>query len=202
MSYKIKVKSPSIVMKDEELVKAILRSNNKKEQRQLQEELYNRYAGRVYYKCKSMVKVDAVAKDLSHDILIKVFLQLNKFRGESTFYSWVTVIAYHHCISYLEKEKRLVFDRFESHDYNISADESELENKLLEEAQFLDLEKAVKHLKPAERLILMMHYQDGLRVKAIAKKLKIGESAVKMRLKRSREHLAQLIKEMNHESTK
>lgn len=201
MDYTTKVKSPSVALSDKALVKAILQNKDKKKQRQLQEELYRRYAGKIYYKCKSMVKVDAVAKDLSHDILIKIFLQLNKFRGDATFYSWVTVITYNHCISFLEKEKRLVFDSLENHEYNISEDDSELENKLLKEAKFLELEKAVKHLSPDERLILMMYYQDGLRVKAIAAKLKIGESAVKMRLKRSREHLTQLIKEMSHEGS-
>ena len=41
----------------------------------------------------------------------------------------------------------------------------------------------------------MMRYQDGMSVKDIAESLGIGESAIKMRLKRSRDRLADLIQE-------
>jgi len=53
-------------------------------------------------------------------------------------------------------------------------------------------------LKTFRRKILsenLMRYQDGLSVKAIARALSVGQSAVKMRLKRSRDHLAELLTE-------
>ena len=42
----------------------------------------------------------------------------------------------------------------------------------------------------------MMYYQDDMSIKQIAESFAIGESAVKMRLKRSRDHLAELITEL------
>ena len=47
-------------------------------------------------------------------------------------------------------------------------------------------------------MILMMKYQDGFSVKDISTMLDLGESAVKMRLKRSRDRLAELVN--NHHS--
>ena len=48
----------------------------------------------------------------------------------------------------------------------------------------------------------MMRYQDGLSVKEISDTLNVGESAVKMRLKRSRDHLAELINELDKKSNR
>ena len=41
--------------------------------------------------------------------------------------------------------------------------------------------------------MLLMRYQEGLSIKEIAEVLEISESAVKMRLKRSRDRLAELL---------
>ena len=180
-------------LSDMEVVAAILKGNNRQEQRKLQEELYDRYAGKIYHKCRNMVRNDEVAKDLSHDIIVKVFLKLDRFRGDSSFYSWVIVIAYNHCITYLEKEKRLKVEGFDDHSFEITAEEEGIEEKILQEARLEQLEENIKKLHDAERLILMMRYQDGISVKEIATTLNIGESAVKMRLKRSRDRLAHLI---------
>lgn len=182
-------------LEDKDLVKAILSESNREKKRKLQEELYVRYADTVYKKCKSIIKNSETAKDLAHDILVKVFLKLNKFRGESSFYSWVYAITFNHCMTHIEKEKRLKIEDFETHSYEIATDEIELEHKILKEVRLTQLETVFEYLPEAERLILIMRYQDGVAVKNIAKHLNIGESAVKMRLKRSRDHLAKLIKE-------
>ena len=180
-------------LSDKELVETIVNINDRQKIRKIQELLYDRYAGKIYYKCRSMVRNDEVAKDLSHDIIVKIFLKLDKFRGESSFYSWVYAITYNHCISYLEKEKRLKMEEYDSHSFEIAADSTGLEEKILQEARLEQLEGNFQKLSDPERLLLLMRYQDGISIKEIATTLNIGESAVKMRLKRSRDHLARLI---------
>ena len=185
---------PSIELSDKELVKAIISSKHRKDQRILQEELYNRYAEKIFYKCNSILKNEETAKDLTHDIVVKVFIKLNKFRGESSFYTWVMAVTYNHCISFLEKEKRIQFSPLDDHSYELSSNELELEHKVLKELRFQQLEKVFQLLKEKEKIILLMRYQDGMSIRDISTLLKISESAVKMRLKRSRDHLAKLLK--------
>lgn len=66
--------------------------------------LYDRYSDKVYRKCLSFEKDKDVALDLSHDILIKVFLQLSKFQGRSRFSTWLYSVAYNYCVEYTRKK--------------------------------------------------------------------------------------------------
>ncbi|HEB62046.1 MAG TPA: RNA polymerase sigma factor [Bacteroidetes bacterium] len=179
---------------DKDLVKAIISSKNRKDQRILQEELYHRYAEKIFYKCNSILKNEETAKDLTHDILVKIFLKLNKYRGESTLYTWIMAVTYNHCISFLEKEKKLQFSSLDDHSYELSADETELKDKVLKELRLQQLEEVFQLLKDKERIVLLMRYQDGMSIRDISILLKATESAIKMRLKRSRDHLAKLLK--------
>ncbi len=190
-----KIENPYLT--DKQLVKTILSANDPTIKRQLQEDLYHRFAERIYFKCFSIVKSKEIAKDLTHDIIIKIFFNLGKYSGTSEFYPWVAAITYNHCINWLNKEKKLKIEPIENHAYQIGQDDSgeAIAIKVLEELQLSQLERLFQQLKEAEKIVLLMRYQDGLSVKNIASILKISESAVKMRLKRGRDHLIRLVKE-------
>lgn len=53
------------------------------------------------------------------------------------------------------------------------------------------LQKVMEMISPDEKMILLLKYQDNLSIKELASALEIGESAVKMRLKRAKEKLVQ-----------
>jgi len=89
------------------------------------EVLYNRYADKVFYKALGLTKDRNIAKDLAHDIMIKIFLNLSKFKGTAPFSLWVHSISYNHCIDYLRKKKKMTYMDFESDElYQIKADNS------------------------------------------------------------------------------
>jgi len=73
-------------------------------------ELYNRYAGKIYYKCLGMVKNADLAQDLAHDIFIKVSTNLHKYKGTAELSFWIYAITYNHCLAHLKSAKRLRFD--------------------------------------------------------------------------------------------
>jgi RNA polymerase sigma factor (sigma-70 family) len=175
---------------DEEVVDKIV---TKGEQQYL-EVLYDRYSNKIYHKCLSIIKDTEASKDCTHDIIMRIFTNLVKFKGRSSFSLWVHSITYNYCMDYLQKRKRIVFNDYIAGEYDDLPDDSwELELKQLKDLQLSQLELVFQDLNPDEQIILMMRYQDGMSVKDIAESLEIGESAVKMRLKRSRDHLAELI---------
>ena len=70
-------------------------------------ELYDRYAKQsVSQKVSAWSKERALAQDLTHDILIKAFLNLSKFEFKSSFSTWLYFITYNHCIDYLRKQQK------------------------------------------------------------------------------------------------
>ena len=176
-------------LSDEQVVVRILEGETA-----LLDVLYERYSGKIFHKCLSLIKDKEAAKDCTHDIIVKVFMNLANFKGRSAFSLWVHSISYNYCMDYLQKRKRTDFsDNIEYELDVLSNDDNELEDKLLHDLQLVQLETVFEKLNTDEKMILMMRYQDNMSVKDISDSLHIGESAVKMRLKRSRDHLGELI---------
>lgn len=179
-------------LSDVEIIQIILNQGKK----DLLEILYDRYSAKIYYKCLGIIGNTEISKDLTHDILIKIFINLSKFRGTSDFSLWVHSITYNYCMDYLRKKKKMQIEKFDVKDFDYpSTAEIELENKILADLKLSQLEILLQELKSEEKLILLMRYQDSMSVKQIAETLVISESAVKMRLKRSRDRLAELLKD-------
>lgn len=153
-------------------------------------ELYDRYANKVYYKCLSFSKEVNTAKDLAHDIFVKVFMNIHKYKGKGELSMWIYSITYNYCVDYLRKKKRIHFEEFEANDYNDLAQDSDAEAKELKEIKINELEVALERVAIEDKMILLMYYKDDLSVRQIAASLGITESAVKMRLKRARDRVA------------
>ncbi|WP_418604089.1 RNA polymerase sigma factor [Hwangdonia sp.] len=171
---------------DEDLVKAIVKTNNTV----LFEILYDRYATLVYNKCFGFAKDADEAKDLTQDVFLKLFVKLASFKGKSKFSTWLYAFTYNHCVNYVTRNTAKKFEK-QSVDYkdieNLSyTDESD--------TSFLDmkvdkLKVALELISPEEKMILLLKYQDFLSIKDIESVLGIGESAVKMRIKRAKDKL-------------
>lgn len=156
--------------------------------------LYDRHEKLVYNKCLSMLKNQTDAEDLTHDIFIKVYVSLKQFKGESQFKTWLFSITYNFCISFLRKKKTLPITAEEN--VPDSADETaiEIEDKAFLSLKIELLKWALEEIKPDEKAILLMKYQDDMSLKDISEALEITESAVKMRLKRAKEKVVLLCK--------
>lgn len=186
---------------DREVVAHILEATQEVQKRQGQEELYRRYSGKVYYKCLNLVKDPEIAKDLAHDIFVKIFLRLDRYKGQANFYSWIFAITYNHCFDFLRQKKKMYTVDVTDLQIELAEDTTELEHKLLKEANLTVMERAMEQLSDMEKTMLTMFYQDGLSIKMMAKTMNLGESAIKMRLKRSRNKLAQLIQKSMRDGT-
>ena len=177
---------------DEEIVALILAG----EQQHL-DVLYDRYSTKIFHKCLSIIKDREASKDCTHDIMVKIFMNLAKFQGRSAFSLWVHSITYNFCMDYLSKQKRRGISDFSDIEFEqVSDDDEALETKLLQDLKLTQLEVVFEKLNADDKILLLMRYQDGLSVRDIAESLGVGESAIKMRLKRSRDRLGDLIEDL------
>ena len=171
---------------DEDLVKAIVKTNNTL----LFEILYDRYATLVYNKCFGFAKDADEAKDLTQDVFLKLFVKLASFKGKSKFSTWLYAFTYNHCVNYVTRNTAKKFEK-QSVDYKAIENLSYHEE---DDTSFLDmkvdkLKVALELISPEEKMILLLKYQDFLSIKEIESVLGIGESAVKMRIKRAKDKL-------------
>ena len=179
---------------DAEVIENFLESGDKK----YLSVLYQRYAEDVYRKCVAMVKNDETAKDLTHDIFLRAFLKIADLKDKNSFKYWIKTIAYNFCINHLNLRKSIKTDRIED-EARIIDDNSESQEKILQEMNLEQLEILLERLPDTDRLILLMRYQDDLSIKEIQEALSIGASAAKMRLKRAKEKLAELFQQYKEE---
>ncbi|WP_246169293.1 RNA polymerase sigma factor [Rudanella paleaurantiibacter] len=173
------------LMTDEELIRQYLHSGTNS----CLEALYNRYSTKVYHRCMAVIRDTNKAQDYTHDIFIRIFARLDRFQERSSFATWLYSIAYNYCVDQLRADKRLMLTALDSqtdyHSYTTEeADGYEYNLQLLS--------KVMKTMPDNEARLLRLKYQEGLDIRQIASQLNINDSAVKMRLKRSRERAKRL----------
>jgi RNA polymerase sigma-70 factor (ECF subfamily) len=171
-------------LKDEELVALYVDT-----QRNLYfEEIYERYANKVYRKCYSFVYNQAKAEDFTHDIFLKLIVKIGTFKETSKFSTWLYSITYNFCMDQIRVNKKNVEVALEgNHDIMDESDDDDFVSMHSD-----SLSKTLEKIPSDEKALILMKYQDDFSIKEIADTLKITESAVKMRLLRSKEKLRRL----------
>lgn len=169
-------------LSDEKLVRLYLET----QQNQYFEVIYERYADRVYRKCLSFSKDPMKAEDYTHDIFLRLVLKLSSFKEQARFSTWLYSVTYNYCTDQLRAERKTpVYPLEDSHrDYSADDDDAELA-----EMEARQLQQAMLKMAPDEQTLLLMKYQDEASIRDIAAVYNLTESAVKMRLKRSRDKL-------------
>ncbi|GMN08419.1 RNA polymerase sigma factor [Croceitalea sp. MTPC5] len=172
-------------LSDLELVQEIVSTNNTL----FFSKLYDRYSRKVYNKCYSFSRNEEEAKDLTQEVFLKLYTKLSTFQGKSKFSTWLYSFTYNFCANYVNRDKGRKMsdasDTWDNHDYYLSEME-DIEEDDLFEMKAAKLKKALEQISPEDKALLLLKYQDDISVKDLQKVLKIGESAVKMRLKRAR----------------
>jgi RNA polymerase sigma factor (sigma-70 family) len=176
-------------LSDEELVKQIVADNDP----MLFGKLYDRYVKMVYNKCYGFAKSADEAEDLTQDVFLQLFIKLRTFKGKSKFSTWLYSFTYNFCVNYVNRNKQLkIRDKsvqVESSEYKLT---EEVPDESLFEMKADKLKKCLEIISAEERSILLLKYQDGASIKELVNLLDIGESAVKMRLKRAKERLLEI----------
>jgi RNA polymerase sigma-70 factor (ECF subfamily) len=159
--------------------------------------LYSRYAGKIYAKCLSMLGDPALAKDAAQEVFMKIFLNLSRFNAKSKFSTWVYSITYNYCIDFIRRDKKQQAIFTDDLERAPDLAEDEVSDKILLELEYEQLNEVLRQLKPGDRAILLMKYQDGESIKDIAEQFGKTESAIKMQIKRAKERARKLREESN-----
>lgn len=154
--------------------------------------LYNRYAGKVFGKCLSILREESLAQDATQEVFTRVFAGLPQFGEKARFSTWVYSITYNYCIDYIRRHKK----QGELLDFNIeqAADipENEVPDEEMYQMEVTTLRNVLERLPISDRMVLLMKYQDDLSIKEIAALTEKSESAIKMQLLRAKERAQKL----------
>ncbi|MEN2398350.1 sigma-70 family RNA polymerase sigma factor [Flavobacterium sp. MC2016-06] len=155
----------------------------------------NRYKDMIFTLALKMVKNREEAEEVAQDTFIKIYNSLNKFKGDSKFSTWIYKIAYNTCLDRLKKNKK--------EDNNISIDEfsahliKTMDNALsaLEEKERKQTIQNCLNLLPSDdNVLLTLFYFDDQSLEEIGKIMNISTNNAKVKLFRSRQKLAVILK--------
>ncbi|WP_109484883.1 sigma-70 family RNA polymerase sigma factor [Occallatibacter savannae] len=149
----------------------------------------------IYFLLFSLLKNETEAEDVAQETVIKVYQNLDKFRGESQFRTWVLSIARNEGLGRLRKISNRREDSLEADtdeqtgDYTpaILTSWREIPAEALEQKELGNLlRKAIEGLPEIYRNVVLLRDIEEIDIRETAAVLKISEASVKVRLHRAR----------------
>lgn len=178
----------------------LIKASKKGDQR-AQRLLYEQIGARMMGTCMRYIGDRNDAEEVFHDAMLKIFMSLDKYRGDSKFTTWACRIAINTSIDYLRKiKKNPALDYISEQHFEI-ADYTGLEEvNLTAEKAMSNLSK----LSENQQLIINLHVVDDYSHKEIAGMLSITEQASRAMLMRAKKALLKvtLLNKNDDEKTK
>jgi RNA polymerase sigma-70 factor (ECF subfamily) len=134
---------------------------------------------------------EQLSDDLAQETFIKAYVNITKFRGMSSFSTWLMRIAYNVFYDDVRSRKQT-----EDIDTSSAVRQS---SKSGDSNLKMDIHAALALLKPDERSCVTLQLIDGYPVDQISKITGINENTVKSHLKRGKDKLANYLKENGYD---
>lgn len=163
-------------MIDETQLLEQLKSKSHKEQ--AFKTLLDLYKERLYWHIRNIVKSHEDTDDVLQNIFIKIFKNIDQFKGDSKLFSWMYCIATNESLTFINKRaKRLQISNEEVQKLAI--------NNLPSDVYFegdtiqLKLQKAIASLPEKQQLVFNMKYFEDIKYKDMSEILETSEGALK-----------------------
>jgi RNA polymerase sigma-70 factor, ECF subfamily len=158
-------------------------------------ELVYTYQDSVYNLCYRMLSDRTEAEDAAQETFLRAYLNLQRYDPARSFKTWVLSIASNHCIDRLRRRRMvwLSIDEPLPPNITLASDEPEPEEASLFKERSEAMQKLLDTLSPDYRAAVVLRYWYDYSYTEIADILDTTESAIKSRLFRARQMLAEKI---------
>ncbi|NJL93223.1 MAG: sigma-70 family RNA polymerase sigma factor [Anaerolineae bacterium] len=138
----------------------------------------------------------AEAEDAAQEAFIKAYTNLHRYDPERSFKTWLLSITSNHCIDILRK-RRLTWLSLDNEQLPphpaLTSDQPGPEAAAITQERSMYIQDMLNGLSQEYRLVVILRYWYDLSYAEIAEMLETTESAIKSRLFRARQALAQQI---------
>lgn len=171
------------MIQDTDLIEGCLQGNRK-----MQQELYERFAPKMYGVCLRYAGTATEAEDILQEGFIKVFKKMGSFRNEGSFEGWIRRIFVNTAIEHFRKKAYL--------QPITEWEETTVEGKylsILDELAERDIIGLIQKLSPGYRTVFNMYVVEGYTHREISELLGISEGTSKSQLSRAKMILQDLV---------
>jgi RNA polymerase sigma-70 factor (ECF subfamily) len=152
--------------------------------------LYETHKRRVYSVCLQMTKNVADAEDLTQDAFFQVFRNVNSFRGDSAFSTWLYRIAVNTVLMKLRRRKAPILVSLDepvtTESKSVKREPGAPDARLRGTVERLALERATEDLPPGCRQIFDLHEVEGYQHHEIARRLGCSSGNSKSQLHKAK----------------
>ena len=156
--------------------------------------LVETYQTPVYNLCYRMLGESTAAEDAAQETFWRAYQNLKRYDLSRPFITWLLSIAAHHCIDQQRKRRLPLLELDEFPDLDI-ADSSipNPEKEISHNQENIALHQLINNLNPQDRATVILKYWYDCSEEEISQMLSLTVSAVKSRLHRSRQQLAEML---------
>lgn len=158
----------------------------------MQEALYRQFSPKMYAVCLRYAGQPEDAQDILQEGFIKVFRNLERFRGDGSFEGWMRRIFVNTAIEHYRKAVNL---------YPVTEQQEENTTdrgwNAFDGLTAKDLTKLIQGLSPGYRTVFNLYVVEGYTHKEIGDMLGISEGTSKSQLARAKNILQSLVRKLN-----
>jgi RNA polymerase sigma-70 factor (ECF subfamily) len=172
------------------------------------EDLVYRYDRKVLSIALKYVNDRDDAKDIYQEVFIRVFKSLKNFQFRSEFSTWLYRIATNVCLTYRSRKKKRVMvsldhdgdERTQNIEIPVDEDDKSMPEASISNNELKErIDKEVNKLSPKKKMIFVLKYYEGYKIREIAEMLRCKEGTVKKSLFDAAEKLKEQLKYLSEE---
>lgn len=155
--------------------------------------LVEKYKKPVYSVCYRMLGTPTAAEDAAQEAFIRAYMAIDRYDPSRSFATWVLSIASNYSIDQLRKKKVIILSMDnEKHAWLAPPDPGPSPEKAaLEKEKFGQIQSLLTSLNEVDRAAVILQYWHDYSYEQIAETLDLSSSAVKSRLFRARQLMAE-----------
>ena len=136
------------------------------------------YSEKQYWMIRKMVLSHEDANDILQNTFLKAWVNIDSFRGDAKFFTWICKIAINETITFLNRQRAM---------NNISLDDADVfmlerlsgDDYFDGDALQLKLEEAILRLPEKQRIVFLMKYKDEMKYDDMSEILGTSVGALK-----------------------
>ncbi|MDY7080172.1 MAG: RNA polymerase sigma factor [Chloroflexota bacterium] len=161
-------------------------------------ELYERYKTTVYRTALAVTRDEGASEDILQEAFLRVYTYAHSIDETVPLGPWLYRVTVNLAYSWTSRVKRWLNTLQDVFDHWTSSTQWYPEAMAEEQEWQQILQQAIDALPPRHRVVVILHYLEGLSLKEIAYVIDVPEGTVKSRLHYARESLRGIISEREH----
>ena len=154
-------------------------------------EIVNRYLKVVYNFIYRLVGNEKTAEDITQEVFLKIWKNIQKFDLEKSFKTWIFSIAKNTCVDYLRKRKDIPMSFFDDLNGDNVVEDNLIDSEpkadqvsiLIENKKQVDM--AISGLSMVQKEVIIMKYVNEMSLSEVAEIMDIPKDTVKSHYRRA-----------------